>query len=404
MDTVEHATKEELLILMASALQRNGIPAHRMESSFLKLCGHLKVTGDIFTSPGGVILNIGNGTSKQTHFVKVAYGDLNMEALNKIDIIYRWIIEGKMSVTEAISELKSLDGAKPRYGTLLQTLFLSVSTASAARVFGGGVAEILVSAIIGLFIGFLIIAARYYPQIGNMLIALSSVFAIAISKLATIWLGNYSVETAAITGLILLIPGFSFTVSITELVNGHPIAGTARFANTIITLLMIGLGIAIGSQVDRILPEKGNLLFDAQLPAWTLFIALITVPLGFVVLFNAVMKDFIWILCACWCSYFSIKFASDFLSPQLAVFIASCTLGVASNVFSMIKNRPATIMLVPGIILLVPGSLGFKSIYSLIDNQTLSGIEAAFSMTFSSIALVSGLVFSNAIVPLKRAL
>jgi uncharacterized membrane protein YjjB (DUF3815 family) len=61
-------------------------------------------------------------------------------------------------------------------------------------------------------------------------------------------------------------------------------------------------------------------------------------------------------------------------------------------------------MLVPGIILLVPGSLGFQSISDLMTNQTLHGIETAFSMTITTISLVAGIVFSNIILSAKKSL
>lgn len=404
MDTKEVEDSVKLTLMMARALQQNGIPAHRMEESVNTLCKHLGMKGDVFNSPGGLIMNIGKEGQQSTHFVKVAYGDLNLEKLDKIDKLYKNILSNKTSTTQAISELTLLGATKKRYSGIIEIIFLAISTSSAARVFGGGYAEIMVSFVIGLFIGMLIFTADYFPRIGNMIVVLSSVFASAFAKLALLWFGNFSVDIATIAGLILLIPGFSFTVSIIELVNGHPIAGTARFANTILTLLMIGLGIAIGSQIDQVVNIIPNQNSFAPIPSWTIYIALITVPLGFVVLFKAIPKDFIWILLACLCSYYSLKYASHFVNAQLAVFAASLALGLISNLFSLWQNRPVSIMLVPGIILLVPGSLGYRSITELINNQTLSGIETAFSMTITAIALASGLVVSNILLSSKRAL
>ena len=392
-----------LTLLMAKALQQNGIPAHRMEESVFLLCEHLGIKGEVLTSPGGLILNIGMEGEQRTHFLKVAYGDLNMEKLDRMDQLYRSILDDKISPAQAIHELKGLEKLPKRYSFPIEILFLALSTSSAARIFGGGYAEIVVSGIIGLFIGLLIFTANYFPSIGNVITVLSSIFAIAFSKMAVGLVGNYSIDIATITGLILLIPGFSFTVSIIELVNGHPIAGTARFANTMITLLMIGLGIAIGSQIDRvvdIVPASTGL---PAISEWTLYVALVTVPLGFVVLFKALPKDFIWILLACLSSYYSLKIANKYVSIHLSVFIASFALGLVSNFFALWRSRPVSIMLVPGIILLVPGSLGYKSISELINNHTLSGIETAFSMTITAIALVAGLVVSNIVLSSKRA-
>lgn len=389
---------------LAKALQQNGIPAHRMEETLFNVCDKLNIKGGFFTSPGGLIINIGQDDNQKTHFIKAAYGDLNLEKIDKIDTIYKNVIHKKISAGEGFKELEKINLSPNRYSTLMDILFFGLSTGSAARLFGGGYAEIIVSGIIGLFIGILNELANRFPRIGRTVIVISSLFAMAFSKLAVAFFGNYSIDIATITGLIILIPGFSFTVSITELVNGHPIAGTARFANTIISLLMIGLGIGIGSQIDKLIEIVPATTMLPVIPSWTLWIALTTVPLGFVVLFKAIPKDFIWILLACLCSYFSFKLGSIYLGKYLAVFIASFSLGITSNIFSLIFDRPVSIMLVPGIILLVPGSLGFQSISDLMTNQTLHGIETAFSMTITTIALVSGIVFSNIILSAKKSL
>ena len=394
----------QLIILMARLLQQNGVPAHRMEDSFLRLCRHFNMEGGIFTSPGGIIMNLSDGTRQQNRFVKVSYGNLNMEKLNKIDYVLHAVLKNGIDTSEAIRLLNEVDALPLRYSSFAQMLFMSVSTASAARVFGGGPAEIMVSGITGLFIGALIYLAAYLPKLSHLIVVISSAFAVWLSSYAAGIIGNFSPDIATITGLILLIPGFSFTVSILELVNGHPLAGTARFANTVITLLMIGLGILLGSYFSgRIAPGATPTDFQ-ELPGWTIYIALLTVPLGFMVLFNAEIKDLKWIVLACWCSYFVMKFAGSYFSSFLSVSIASLCLGLFGNLFALISNRPSSIILVPGIILLVPGSLGFKSITSLIDNETVLGIETAFSMTLTAMALVSGLVLSNILVSAKRVL
>ena len=41
-------------------------------------------------------------------------------------------------------------------------------------------------------------------------------------------------------------------------------------------------------------------------------------------------------------------------------------------------------VLVPGILLLVPGSVGFRSLTSLIERQAVAGIETAFSMILTA--------------------
>jgi uncharacterized membrane protein YjjB (DUF3815 family) len=60
--------------------------------------------------------------------------------------------------------------------------------------------------------------------------------------------------------------------------------------------------------------------------------------------------------------------------------------------------------MVPGILLLVPGSIGFGSLAKFLDRDVLSGIDTAFTMILVAVALVTGLLVSNLIVPPRRAL
>jgi uncharacterized membrane protein YjjB (DUF3815 family) len=86
------------------------------------------------------------------------------------------------------------------------------------------------------------------------------------------------------------------------------------------------------------------------------------------------------------------------------VFVGSLTVGLASNLIARFRDRPAAVTQVPGILLLVPGSIGFRSLASLLDKQTLSGVDTAFKMTLMAVALVAGLLIANAIAPSRRTL
>ncbi len=56
----------------------------------------------------------------------------------------------------------------------------------------------------------------------------------------------------------------------------------------------------------------------------------------------------------------------------------------------------------PGILLLVPGSVGYRSLSSFMERQTLAGIEIAFNMILTAVALVAGLLIAGVIAPEPR--
>jgi uncharacterized membrane protein YjjB (DUF3815 family) len=75
-----------------------------------------------------------------------------------------------------------------------------------------------------------------------------------------------------------------------------------------------------------------------------------------------------------------------------------------SNLYARKFNRPAAVPLVPGIILLVPGSIGFGSLSRFIERDVVSAIETAFNMGLVAVALVTGLLVANLVVPPRETL
>ena len=61
-------------------------------------------------------------------------------------------------------------------------------------------------------------------------------------------------------------------------------------------------------------------------------------------------------------------------------------------------------MQVPGLILLVPGSLGIRSLSALLERDVLSGVQTAFATTLVAIALATGILLANVLIPPRRLL
>jgi uncharacterized membrane protein YjjB (DUF3815 family) len=87
------------------------------------------------------------------------------------------------------------------------------------------------------------------------------------------------------------------------------------------------------------------------------------------------------------------------LGQQLGAFAAALAVGLASNLFALATGRPAAVMQVPGLIVLVPGSIGLQSFQALFTAQTVVGIQAAFQMFLTAIALVYGIFVANLLLP-----
>ena len=58
----------------------------------------------------------------------------------------------------------------------------------------------------------------------------------------------------------------------------------------------------------------------------------------------------------------------------------------------------------PAVTMLVPGSMGLRGIRSLLDRDTLTGVETTFATFVVAMAIVAGLLMANAVVSPRRTL
>jgi uncharacterized membrane protein YjjB (DUF3815 family) len=68
-------------------------------------------------------------------------------------------------------------------------------------------------------------------------------------------------------------------------------------------------------------------------------------------------------------------------------------------VFARVRRQPPALTLVPAIVLLVPGSIGFSSLSSMLNQQVVPGVESAFRTVLISVALATGLLIADIVIP-----
>ena len=125
---------------------------------------------------------------------------------------------------------------------------------------------------------------------------------------------------------------------------------------------------------------------------------------AFTVLLGARPRDAGWIAVACGLSYGAALLGAHALGAELGAFVAAATVGVASNLFARGLRRPATLLRLPGLLLLVPGSLGFRSLSSLLAADTIAGTDGLFRAALVTVALAVGLFAADLLLPPQRTL
>jgi uncharacterized membrane protein YjjB (DUF3815 family) len=208
-----------------------------------------------------------------------------------------------------------------------------------------------------------------------------------------------SLFIATCGGLIVLLPGLTVTTAINELATQHLASGTARMMSAIILFTTIGFGLALGLKLGMVFFAPSVEATAITLPTWTLLVALVLAPLGFMVRFQAHPRDAVSIVAICALAFGCARFGSQALGIATGAFCGALAVGIASGLHSRWRDRPALITSTFGILMLVPGSVGFRSITSIIARDPVEGLQTGITMLATAVAIVTGLLLARVIVP-----
>ncbi len=391
-------------LALGEALHRYGTPAHRLEDAMQRVSARLGMEGRFFSSPTAIFASFGPPEAQRTCLVRVEPGDVDLDRLSRLDALVEAVARGERGLEHGAAELDAILAAPPPHGVPLTLLCFAVVATCWGRLFGGGVREMAVAAVASFLVGGLSVGAERVGALGRVLVPLAAVLASAVAVLCAHVAGPLSVQVATLAGLIVLLPGLSLTTAVNELATRNLMSGTSRLVGTAVDFLKLGFGVELGGRLALLLPPTAGPSVGPSLAGWT---ELVVLPLGMLamgVIFRARRSDAGWVVLAGVVAYGAARLGAVVLGTQLGAFVGALALGVASNAFARLRGRPALITLVPGIILLVPGSVGFRSLESLLAKDTVAGVDTAFSMALVSVSLVAGLLVANAVMPSRRAL
>ncbi len=389
---------------IARALHEYGTPAHHLEVALETVARSLGLAAEFFSTPTSIMIGFGQRLDQRVHLLRVEPGEPNLGKLAQLDEIVRDVVEGSIGAVEGLRRVNSVTAQSnpwPDWLTLLAFILASAAVACFLRV---AVGDVAVAALLGLITGIISLATAG-SLIWRPVIEPIAAFAVATIALSIdVFAGSGAGFATSLAGLIVLLPGLTLTVALTELSTRHLVSGTARLSGAIVIFLGLGFGLALGAQLGGLLgaglrvffgPESGAWLSRAPLPPWAEWAALLIAPLAFTVLLKAAARDAGWIVIACAAAYLTSRFAGATLGEELGAFLGAFIVSAGSNIAERQFRRTAMVTAVPGLLILVPGSMGFHSVASMVGDQYEEGIAIAFRVGFIGVALVAGTLAGN---------
>ncbi len=389
-----------LLLNLGAALHRSGAPAHRLESAMTEVATALGVEARFFSTPTLLLATFGELGQQRTQVLRVEPGDIDLSRVVALDRIAAQVAHGELSPRAALAAVEAPHTPPWRPATV--TLAMAAASASAAPLLGGGPTEAVVAGLAALCIALLPSLLGNHPARRNLLPGLSG-FLVAFVAGRVAAHVPLQATVATVAGLIVLVPGLTLTVAVSELATRHLASGSARLFDGLSTLMQLAFGSLLGATLAHSLGQAlpAGPAAVTQPMVW----ACVTLAgLSFTALFQAHGRHAPVVTGAALLGWGALQAAHATFGPEVAVFVASGVVGTAGNALARWRKLPATVVLVPGLILLVPGATGLASIQQLLAEQTLAGVGAGFRGALLCCALAAGLLVAHAVVPPRRAL
>lgn len=392
------------ILALGRALHGAGETSNRLEELLETVSERVGLLAQFFITPTSIFAAFGPEDRQRTHLIRTQPAGTNLGKLARLDRVVERVLRGELDVVTGLEALHEALAPRPSRPALASVVGYALASACSARVLGGGLREIATAGAVGATIGVVSALATKRTTLERLFEPVAAFLAALLLALAAKLTGGISPTIATLASLIVLMPGMMLTNAMTELTTQHLAAGTSRLMAAFMVFLGMGFGVALGAQLVRVTMGSVPSAEPAALPGWTIWVAVVLVSASFSILLQASRRDSGWVLLACLVGFTASRYSAHLLGPELGMFLGAFAVGILASAVARWTAHPAAIIEVPGTLILVPGSIGFRGITAMLENQVVSGLETAFRVLLIAMSLVAGLLVAHLVWPRPRRL
>ncbi len=373
----------DLCARLAVLLSKAGAPAHRLERAIDVVLAASGRSGAVVASPTAVWLQV----EAHGRVLRVDPGEVELAVLTRLLRLVDRIDEG-LSVPDGLAALRRLERAGEPWPVAAERAAFVFTSVVAAVLLGGGVADLVASAVAG---G---VALVLLPRLGRGSawhplrdLLLAGVLG-GLGAVAAVF--GASPMIVALSGAILVVPGLSLTTGIAEAAAGHWSSGSARLLGAGVSLVQLAAG---GSLGWWLVGDLAPLWGAGVVPGLVVELAPLFAPALFAVLLRARPQDLpvIWLTAVLGWS------VAEGVDGLAGAFAAATTIGAAARLLGRLSRVPDLVLVLPGVLLLVPGAVGVHGVDQLLALDVDGGMTTAVGALQVAGALAGGLFAGQAL-------
>ncbi len=243
--TQDSIATHQFLIRVAELLHQHGTSSHQLERVMEKVARSLGVPSVFLYTPTALVASLGSGEDERTYMRRVSSGTIDADKLNRFDEILERLEAREITVAEAAAEMEAAAAAKSIYASWMIALACGVACASVAVFFNGTALEVGLAGLLGLSIAGLEFLQAGLKWETGLVFPVSGFVAAILSLAFARWIHPIDDRLVTLASVVVLLPGLTLTIAMTEITVGHLSAGVARLAGASVTLFTLFLGVAI---------------------------------------------------------------------------------------------------------------------------------------------------------------
>lgn len=247
-------TYTETLELAGRIIMENGGETYRVEETVTRMgtAFGLEHVGT-FAVPSGVFISFRCNGKTEAAIIRVRRKGTNFDRVNTVNEVSRMVERGEMDLPAAYARLREVENSPAMLTPLLQLLFVGISSAGFAVMFGGSMIDFAVAFVVGAFVQALSNGLDKLQLSGYAATMIGGFFT-ALLPMAFHGLTGLGLPASSIAGAMMpLVPGVAMTNAVQDTLRGDLLSGVAHIVQAVLTATLIAVGAIFGTSLFQLL-------------------------------------------------------------------------------------------------------------------------------------------------------
>lgn len=349
-------------------------------------------TGAVAASPTALWLQVG----ERARVLRLLPGEVSLSRLGLLAEVSQWQAEvaaRRLTAGEALVSLRRVLASPGTWSERAQWLAFLVASAAGGALIGGTLTDAVAGGVGGAVVFQALGALGARPQWAPLSDGLVALLAGLFGGICVLF--GASAQAVSLAAVLILLPGLSLTVSVTEIAAGQWSAGGTRLLGVGASLLQLAVGLAVGLRLmDGAVGELVPFVEAVALPAGLGAAALMAAPASFAV------------LCGCsWRASLAVVLLGTLgflvagaVGGSAGTALGAALIGLGAGGVERSGGGPALVVMVPAVLLLVPGAVGLRGVDLLIDGAVVEGLAVALQALGTASVIAAAALAAGAVV------